>query len=147
MNKRILIACLVSLLGVWVALIMLGKKILPGAPIHKAWLVPLGASGWEYVMIGMTQEGMTRDSLTGILGTPNDVTISTMHTGQVYLHYTNPHDRNRDVSFAVSAEQKILYAAPGEPMPASLDLGIARSKSKEGEQAGGGQPATRSESK
>lgn len=134
MNKRILLACFVAILGVWIALVMLGKRMLPCAPIQKAWIVPLGASGWEYVMMGMTEEGMTRDSLTGILGTPDDVTISTMHRGQVYLHYTNPHDSERDVSFAVSAEQKILYAAPGEPIPASLDLGIVRSKSKDGEQ-------------
>jgi hypothetical protein len=115
MKKRILIACLVALIGVWIALVMLGKNILPGAPIQKAWIVPLGSSGWEYVMMGMADEGMTREALTRILGTPNDVTISTRHPGQVYLHYTNQHDSKRDVSFAVSAEQKIMYAAPGSP--------------------------------
>ncbi|MBK1884236.1 hypothetical protein JIN85_17585 [Luteolibacter pohnpeiensis] len=117
MKKRTLIACLIVIIGIWIALIMLGKKILPGAPIQKAWIVPLGAGGWEYVMMGMADEGMTRADLTRILGPPNDVMISTWHQGQVYLLYINPHDDERDVSFAVSADQKIMYAAPGEPMP------------------------------
>ena len=113
MNKRILIACLVALLGVWIALVMLGKRMLPRVPIQKACIVPLGANGWEYVMMGMRREGMTKDALTSIVGIPDNVSISTMHSGQVYLHYTNPHDSERSVSYAVSAEQKILYASPG----------------------------------
>jgi len=122
MNKRILIACLVALIGVWVSLTMLGKRILPCAPIHKAWIVPLGSAGWEYVMTGMAEEGMTTDALTSILGTPDDVPVSSMHRGQVYLHYTNPHDNGRGVLFAISKDRKVLYVAPEGPLPAGMHV-------------------------
>lgn len=115
LKKHILITCSVALFGIWIALGMLGKKILPGAPIYKAWIVPLGSSGWEYVMIGMADEGMTRDALTGILGTPNDVMISVRHLGRTLLVYTNPHDSKREVCFTVSADHKIIDAVPVGP--------------------------------
>lgn len=113
MSKRILIACAVAAFGVWIALSMLGRRMLPGAPLRKAWIVLSGANGWEFVMMGMADKGMTRESLTRKLGDPQEISVSTRNPEQVFLHYTNPHDRKRDVSFAIGADQRVMYAAPG----------------------------------
>ena len=117
MNRRILIFCVAALLGVFISVTLLGKRILPGAPIHKAWIVPLGSTGWQYVMMDMAVEGLTRSALTDMLGNPDGVSVSTWHTGRVYLHYTNPHDSGRDVSFAISKEGRVSHSAPGEKLP------------------------------
>ena len=105
MNKRILIACLSALLGVWVSLTLLGKKYLPCAPIDKAWIVPFGSAGWDYVMTGMAEIGMTRDALTSILGTPDDVLVSSIPPGQVICSTRTPTTVS-EVSSSQSARNK-----------------------------------------
>ncbi len=117
-----MISCLLALLGVWVSLTMLGKKDLPCAPIHKAWIVPFGSAGWDYVLTGMVQTGMTRDALTRILGTPDNEFVSYMQPGNVYLVYTNPHNSKRSILIATSKEQKVLFVAHEGPLPAGLQL-------------------------
>ena len=130
MKKRVLIACVLAFLGVLVALTLLGRKILPCAPIQTAWIVPLGADGWEYVMMRIADEGATRESLTRLLGDPDEVSTSGTSLGPVYLHYTNHHDPRRDVSFAVGPDRGIMYAAPGRALQDKEIIEGRKSKGK-----------------
>lgn len=125
MRKKIAAACALALVGVWVALVLLGKKMLPAAPLHQACIVPFGAKAWEQVMLNLVEIGSTKEDIVRKLGVPNDTARSNGDPGFNLLIYTNPHDGSRAVAYAISRENVLIFASPAmsSPRGAVLDEG------------------------
>ena len=112
MNRKIAILCLVALAGVWLILTLLGRKVEPHVALPRSFIVPFGASAWEYAMSAQVAEARNRSEVEASLGAPTEAMPSLMKKGWFSLRFENPHDRDRALIVCVDDNDRVQSVGP-----------------------------------
>ena len=112
MNKKIAMLCLISLVGVWIILTLLGKKVEPHVALSRSFIVPFGASAWEYAMSAQVADAMNRSEVEASLGTPTEAMPSLMKKGWFSLLFQNPHDQDRALIVCIDDNDRVQSVGP-----------------------------------
>ena len=92
MSKRIGNFLVVAVMLVFVALTVLGKKMLPTAPVRSAWRAPFGTAGNLSVLRETVPVGSERAEVEALLGEPSGELVGITNSGRFSLIFGNPHD-------------------------------------------------------
>lgn len=106
--KKTLIASTILIFLCWCVLSVMGKRILPAAPLTRAWTIPFGASAYYQVVSAMIPSGSNRDEVEAILGEPNDEMISTSGDGRFSLVYIIPMVSSAEILILFDSDSQVL---------------------------------------
>ncbi|MDB4429630.1 hypothetical protein N9124_00190 [bacterium] len=108
MKKRILIPAILLLMGCFVALTVLGRQMIPKAPVTVAWLAPLGDSGYMKAIQGMIPVGSSREEVEAQLGEPHSEFRGWNDRRMMTLGYQIPHSsQESEVFIFLGADDKV----------------------------------------
>lgn len=108
MKKRILIPAILLLIGCFIALTVLGRQMIPKAPITVAWLAPLGQSGYLQAVEIMVPIGSNREHVERVLGEPHKVMRSITDSRRFTLLYEIPNSAQKsEIMISFVEDQKV----------------------------------------
>lgn len=112
MCKRVGLALLALVSGMWFILTLLGDKIEPRVSLFRAWMVPFGNRGWQVAIRPLIQLSMDKNEVIAILGEPEDAMTSNVHLGRSAMIYVSPHGEDHGLIVTFGRHGRVISVDP-----------------------------------